>query len=556
MRPFIASVLRGPWLWAGLLVVAGLLLFPSSGRDDVHITYWAAHALASTGAILSYSGVPLEQSSSLLHVLILAALTKLTGASLPTLGTLLSILFGALAVIETWRLARRLRPDAAPWAAAIAATSAPLVYWSFGALETSLVAFLLTATCRALLDTLREPPALRLAWPALYGALYVMARPEGWFVVTAALLATAVLVFPARAPLRRIALLWIVLCAVFGALVIFRLHNFGQPLPQPVYAKVSGHWSDALADGVHYLVRGGKQCPGLFVLMFAAALGALPALRDAALRRVLAPLIGVFAAQFAFLMASGGDWMEGTRFFVPVVPVLAVLSALALARLEGNTRVAIGAAAVLAGLALLPWSAARWSTGITVTQHAAFARYAREQGIDQARFSFFERDNRVHLRDALFTPRVEAIVDEHLAAGKPVIAMSAQGGMVPFHLLYSRLGRVRFLDMAGLTSRDFADCAVVKRGIPVRMAGGIGMDYEFYLAHREQMRSDCGIPYPDVIFDLDEDDFPTARMLEAAGYRVRSKQELTLCPAGVACAVSIKPRMFVAERIDAGAVQP
>src|SRR5689334_2064756 len=54
-------------------VLHGALLYTASGHDDSHITYWAARTLAASGEILNYNGERIEQSSTLLLVLLLAA---------------------------------------------------------------------------------------------------------------------------------------------------------------------------------------------------------------------------------------------------------------------------------------------------------------------------------------------------------------------------------------------------------------------------------------------------------------------------------------------------
>ena len=90
-----------------ILVAISLVLFPSAGRDDSHITYWASYATARFGEIVNYNGDRIEQSSSLLHVLGLAVIAKLTSLPLPTIGGLGSILCGALTLIYTQKLAAR-----------------------------------------------------------------------------------------------------------------------------------------------------------------------------------------------------------------------------------------------------------------------------------------------------------------------------------------------------------------------------------------------------------------------------------------------------------------
>src|SRR5690349_14574210 len=118
-------------LWTLVVPAAGFVLFGSSGRDDAYITYWVADQLRRTGRIANYNGRALEQSSSLLHVLLLAAGSAASGIPVTTVGPWMAITFGAMcAPIGYWlcgRLDRRGR-----WiAAALISTLPPLVYWSF-----------------------------------------------------------------------------------------------------------------------------------------------------------------------------------------------------------------------------------------------------------------------------------------------------------------------------------------------------------------------------------------------------------------------------------------
>jgi len=118
-----------------LLVVLGLVLFPSSGRDDSYISFWSAHSLATDGRITNYNGEHVEQSSSLGFVAALALLRRVTGAGVPLLGALLSMLMGMLAVFGASMLAQSITPRAGPAAAWLAATCPPLVYWTMSGME-------------------------------------------------------------------------------------------------------------------------------------------------------------------------------------------------------------------------------------------------------------------------------------------------------------------------------------------------------------------------------------------------------------------------------------
>src|SRR5258707_12063408 len=127
---------------ASVLVVTGCLLFPSAGHDDTHITCWPAYTLSHFGQILNYNGDRVEQSSSLLQVLLLATLGKLTSLDLLTLAKLSSIAFGIAILLVLFILVTRVPSRAAGFCAAmIAAASTPIVYWSFSGLESTLVSF-------------------------------------------------------------------------------------------------------------------------------------------------------------------------------------------------------------------------------------------------------------------------------------------------------------------------------------------------------------------------------------------------------------------------------
>ena len=157
LRRYIASS------WPVLLPIAGLIglsvsLFPSAGRDDAYITYWAAHTLREFGEIANLNGAHLEQSTSLLHVLVLGALSLVTTFPVPAIGPPTSLLFGVLTVIYTFEFARLyVGRWYAMGAAMIVATAAPFVYWTTGGLESTMTALVATALLYHLTRYLERP---------------------------------------------------------------------------------------------------------------------------------------------------------------------------------------------------------------------------------------------------------------------------------------------------------------------------------------------------------------------------------------------------------------
>lgn len=545
------------------LFAVGGLLFPSSGRDDVHITYWAAWTLSEHGAILNYSGDRLEQSSSLLHTLLLAALTWLTDIKITTLGTPLSALFGMLAVVEAGRLTSRLNADAR-WGLAFAATSTPLVYWSFGALETTLVAYVATAFVRACSDYVNatRQGGLALAAPMAWAALYLLVRPEAVFVMTAFVLFVAfanLVVFRDRGAVLRLAGLWLLALAVFAAIALWRHSTFGSWFPQPVSAKVDHDVAGKLRAAEWYFRRGLRDTPLFFALLGLAVLAFLRTLPGGArTNRHAWAAAGFVLAQLAFVAAAGGDWMEGGRFFVPIIPATCALAAWGLSTVENaRTRMALGTVIVLASLLAVGHFTARRSTGVVLPQYAAYRDWAMTQSIDIGRLSFFELANRVHLRDAVFLPQIEAAVDKVIAARGIATVMSAQGGFVPYHLTQTRMGRLRFIDMGGLVSTEFSDCPVLEQNLQARGAGGISMTDAFYLDHMDEFRDRCAIPIPDVYYNIDNANGSLARALEATGrFKVTYEQHTDVCAPYTLCPRSVQGDMVLAVRADLVQAQP
>jgi hypothetical protein len=120
----------------------GFLLYVSTGYDDSYISFWPAHTLATSGELLNYNGDRVEQSSSLLHTVLLALLTGTTRISLPILGYWFGVAMGALTLVRAPALVRALGREPSVPLALLVASAPPFVYWAFGSLETTLMAYL------------------------------------------------------------------------------------------------------------------------------------------------------------------------------------------------------------------------------------------------------------------------------------------------------------------------------------------------------------------------------------------------------------------------------
>ena len=518
--------LRGVLVAVALYVGIGGLLFPFAGWDDSYITYWAAHALAEFGEIVNYNGDRVEQSSSLAQVVLLALLHRITGVEISILGHATSILLGLLAVLATARLARRVDPGATWFAPALAASSAYFLYWSFSGMETSLAALAGVLMLTAGADLLRSPrPAI--AWLAFTctALVYLGTRPETTYVLVACVAGLAVLHGldrRGRAEAGGAARRWPWLAAgvavAVACLVGFRLAYFGSAFPQPVSAKVQGVSLASLTDGLLYV--GTAAASDFAALLALAGIGAALVLLP---WRVHAQsgaglLCGLFVvANVGFAVCSGGDFMPGGRFFVPSLPVAALLAVCALHRMLAprfhRPVFAVWIGAQIAGVLFF------------ATVHSRSSPLWALDGPIPDRFHAIEQGNHDHRRYFEALPELEALLDEHRPAdGSPLVLFSGQCGFLMYHVFRERFGTLRLLDRFAVTTPDFAECpltADVRRG-----RVGVQLAIPDYFEMLDALEQECGIPKPDVFFDITWRALPdeTRAAVDRAGYDIVYEQ--------------------------------
>ncbi len=523
-----------------IALLHGLLLYSSAGYDDSHITYWAAYALSTFGDIVNYNGARIEQSSSLLLVVILAGLHRLFQADLASLGALTSMASGALALVLACLLARRLGLAATWRVALILALSPQLVFWSYSGMEAPLAAACVVWFLLAVLDGLhRGLSPLRLGHLLLAALPLFAVRPESFFVAIAFLGGLLICLWPfgwlygalrvgRRAVAIRLVAMIASLCLAFALLAGWRYFYFGSAVPQPVQAKVGGDLLDELDAGASYLLLQIRSMT-LVVILFLTISGLVRALARRADERVAFALLflgGFAAAQCAFILFSGGDWMSGARFLVPVIPLLAVSALLGLDLMfPGGGRARAFALAAI--LALVMFDTAtfvlRLSTGVPLAITGLFARDVERYLPPGAhRLSWFETANLIHLRDAWPTTVLDGVVgDLHRAENRRITVMTGQTGMIAFHLVSRRYGEVEIVGRRGLITDRFNDCAE-ELDLPSDRFGLV-ITYQDLFRDRPQIWTRCNLARPDVIFDLvpydgGPDDYLPIGLLQQTGY--------------------------------------
>ena len=516
---------------------AAFMLFSSTGRDDAHITNWAAHALARYGEIVNYNGDRIEQSSSLLHVLILAALSVLTRVPLATLGALVSIGFGCLSVWMTMRLARAMAPDLASPCGWLLGTSLGLLYWSFGQLETTLAASATLALVWGYREALASGiTARRLVGTAAVTLAYLAVRPEAVFVVAATLIGVIGVLVVRRwsaqghaggreeddIALRRMVTVAVVAIVIAAGLLTWRQLYFGAWFPQPVVAKAGGVSSSTVWSGLIYVLRQGPMGVDGAVwalATLAAVLAIVRTLRDARIDQMALVATLLLGAGLGFVVASGGDWMEAGRFLVPLLPLAVLLVVSELRRFFQRRTVSVLVATMVVAQCLATW---RFATESAPGGPPWATRHVNP-AVSSDDVSWFDLVQRIRYREVVCSERlIEVVRSVFKQTGKPVTIMSGQMGLMAFRTAHAEFERVRLIDRLGLTSDDFTSCPVTAS--VARNSAGLDLTYDRFFARRRALREVCGLGDPDIIYDLDTPDGSRERLLEANGYRVVYRQ--------------------------------
>ncbi len=347
-RPLAARL--GLAALAALVTLSGRL-WPAWLSDDAFISFRYAQNLAQGHGLVYNVGERVEGYTNFLWT-VLAALVIALGGDVAVWSHLAGAALGVAIVLLTYGLGARLA--GAPWgllAALIAGTSQSLLLYTGrgSGLEAGLFALLVLAGSerylafhQAATEQRGDPAdagaadARPLIASGLLLALAALTRPEGVlvFALTAAHLALRA---SADGDLRRwagrllaLALrpspLW-VLAGAFLAIYLpyfaWRLWYYGDLLPNTFYAKTGGGLSQVLRGaayaGAFALTLGG---PLLLVALAPWARGWRAAL--ASWRGYLLPLTLAYSA---YIIAVGGDHFRGERFFVPLLPWIAILMA-------------------------------------------------------------------------------------------------------------------------------------------------------------------------------------------------------------------------------------
>ena len=319
------------------VAVAALVLFAVHALnylyffvDDEAIPYvYAQNVLHGKGLIYNTIEGRVEGYSDFLHVwlatTILAVVRALQVPKLTVffIGKAWSLACGAAIVVLVWAVLRKLRIHAASAMTGLAflALAPPLAVWSCSSLETVPFALTVTALVAALIFDADR-------WAAVAAMLLVLERIDG-FVYAGALIGAFLITAAAARRREMTTRIVLPLAVVFAAYHTWRWWYFRDLLPAPLEAKIlyklKPHANLVVkAPDESYL----RQLIDTYTwpIAIAMVIAAVAVFRSGGTpRRLLLGIVPLF-----IYVSLVGDWMFGFRFYVALLPALALIIAIAL----------------------------------------------------------------------------------------------------------------------------------------------------------------------------------------------------------------------------------
>ena len=444
-----------------LLVFAGWCwVFWPESIDDAYITLRFARHLAAGDGLVFNVGERVEGYSNLLWVLLLAGATRI-GVALPLAMKVLGATSGAAVIALLARLDRAGSRWPMRWAPLAFAASPLAGLWAVDGLETMAYAVLLTGTALAW-------AARRSGSAGLCAAGAALMRPEGPLfaaIVSAALLRDA---WHERR-LRPLGAALVPVAAV-AAHFAWRAAYYGAWWPNTAGKLDPG--MAALGRGLSYL--GGFAAASGFVPLGLAAL-ALAARPRSRLAAIGAAFV---AAQCGFVLLSGGDFMWGWRFVMPVWPLLAMLVPVGVGVLAASLR-PLGASAA-GGLAVAVLATSQLAALPRLAPVLATSRAPRDVHY-QIAAHLRERTGRadtVLLSEAGIIPfQLEARVVDYLGLVTPKRAVNgAAGGQLDWDYLFASVPL--YVVTTVVTERDGSERPRLQNDVRLREAPQFRCCYE------------------------------------------------------------------------------
>ena len=319
-----------------MFLVFGLILysvfavhFINYAPDDVWISLRYAENLDSQMGLVYNPGEIVEGYSNFLWVLLMSIVASATTkAGLTLAAKLIGIAGGFFVLILLGIIGKKqLSKDDEKSYWGVAPFSFGLfiypAFWSASGMETGFYILLVAISILGFFKFIENGNTI---WGALSALLFLavsLTRPEGVIFFAAAAFAVIIDFIKRKRNLDRAFAVWFgIFILTYIAFYIWRFSYFGQWLPNTFYAKAGGGVAKYIEGARYLLLNSSKLLWGNPILLIFPL---LPFLGKTGAGIRLNFLGLAVAAQGAFVLFAGGDWMPGARFLIPAMPFVALL---------------------------------------------------------------------------------------------------------------------------------------------------------------------------------------------------------------------------------------
>ncbi len=291
--------------------------------DDAFIYFRYAQNFVAGDGLVYNVGEKVEGYTSFLWLIFMAS-GSWFGADPVLYSKVLGIIFASgciLLLANSYRFIPGVDIKMSAAATLLFGSSGIFLPWAVSGVEVTMFTFLTLLQVLCYFSTRDSLNYKKFSLLGILSGLTVMTRPEGLIIFT--LLAVDQLVKNIKYGGRSVLYLVVFFGITYLPYFIWRYAYYGFLFPNTYYAKVS--WTiDQVFRGSRYLVKFG--IPALLMMIpLIDPMAASGWIRN--YRRLLL-LPGIVVAYTVYIVAIGGDYMPGVRFFTPILPVICLLSAM------------------------------------------------------------------------------------------------------------------------------------------------------------------------------------------------------------------------------------
>ncbi|KPJ61861.1 MAG: hypothetical protein AMJ42_00750 [Deltaproteobacteria bacterium DG_8] len=319
----LTTYLRNPKIY--LIIIAMLFVLHSLHFsfvcDDAFISFrYAKNFINGHGLVWNIGERPVEGYTNFLWIIVISLFMKV-GFEPVIVSKVLGIFFGLCCIILVYLFSELIfqrKSFLNLVAPAILACCGPFAAWSTGGLETQMFTFFILAAVTMYLYEIQNDKIT--SFSAVLFVLASLTRPEGILIFGVTCLHNFFyLLFSKRSPFCRKTIIWfLTFIIIYGVYFYWRFNYYGFIFPNAYYAKTGG--------GVYQLFRGFRYL-ARFILFYKwpllIGLSLLTLLKP--LRSSIIYLLMLIISFSAYIVYIGGDFLGMFRFFVPILPLMAIL---------------------------------------------------------------------------------------------------------------------------------------------------------------------------------------------------------------------------------------